>query len=50
MLLIGISYLLLWLLIQVFNLALVKAVLVVAIIFILLGLVAGENPWGFWKK
>jgi hypothetical protein len=35
---------------QVFSLAMVKAVLVVAIIFILLGLVIGERPWEAWRK
>lgn len=45
MVLIGISWLLFWLLVVVFALEAVKAALVVAIIFILAGLVMGERPW-----
>jgi hypothetical protein len=48
-LLIGISWLLAWLLLKVFNVAIDKAMLVTAIVFILLGLLY-DRPWEGWKK
>jgi hypothetical protein len=46
MILTGEAFLLLWLLIQVFAMSLAHAILTVAIVFILAGLVLGERPWG----
>lgn len=45
MVLIGLSFLVTWLQVQVFTVELVKALLVTALIFIILGLVLGERPW-----
>jgi len=45
MVLIGLSWLVSWLLVDVFNVELVKTILTTAIIFIVLGLILGERPW-----
>lgn len=45
MVLIGMSWLIYWLLVDVFILEALKAALVVAIVFILAGLILGERPW-----
>lgn len=45
MVLVGLSWLVYWLLVSVFDVEAIKAVLSVAIIFIVLGLILGERPW-----
>lgn len=50
MVLTGLAFLVTWLEVQVFGLEVVKALLVTAIIFIVLGLVVGERPWVGWNK
>ncbi len=50
MLLVGVSWLVFWLLIDVFTVAIIKAALVTAIIFLILGVLAGEHPWTSWNK
>lgn len=45
MVIVGVSYLVVWLLVQVFTVELLHAILAVAIIFIVLGLVVGERPF-----
>ncbi len=45
MVLVGLAFLVTWLEVVVFALGLDKAMLVTAILFILVGLVAGERPW-----
>lgn len=45
MLLVGLSWLVEWLQLQVFSVELVKSILVTAIIFIVLGLLLGERPF-----
>ena len=45
MVLIGLSWLIYFLLVEVFSLDTIKAALVTAIIFILLGFIVGERPW-----
>lgn len=45
MLIVGLAFLTDWLLLQVFNVELVKSILVTAIIFIVLGLLLGERPF-----
>lgn len=45
MVIVGVSWLLFWLLLEVFTVAVDKAALVTAIVFILLGIVLGERPW-----
>lgn len=51
MLLIGLSFLIDWLLQQVFTLTNIKAILVTAIIFIVLGFLSGDVPGNFpWRR
>lgn len=45
MILIGLSWLIFWLLVEVFTVAVIKAALVTALVFIILGLLNGERPW-----
>lgn len=45
MVIVGISWLVDWLLVDVFDVEPLKAILSVAIIFIAVGLVLGERPW-----
>jgi hypothetical protein len=45
MIFIGLEFLITWLQVQVFNVDLVKSLLVTAIIFIVLGFVMGERPF-----
>lgn len=45
MVLIGLSWLVTWLLAEVFAVELLHAILATAIIFIALGLIGGERPW-----
>lgn len=45
MLLTGLAFLLTWLEVQVFELDLLKSILVTAIVFIVAGIVLGERPW-----
>lgn len=45
MIIVGSSWLLFWLLTQVFSVELLKAALATAVVFILLGLVMGERPF-----
>lgn len=45
MVLTGLAFLVTWLEVQVFNLDIVKSLLVTAIIFIVLGLIMGERPF-----
>lgn len=45
MLLIGISWLVYWLLVGVFTVEAIKAALVTGIIFVILGLLIGDRPW-----
>lgn len=44
MILIGLAFLITWLQVQVFTLAIDKALLITALIYIILGLVLGERP------
>lgn len=48
MVVVGLAFLVTWLQVQVFGLDIVKAVLVTALIFVILGLVIGERPWLSW--
>lgn len=45
MVLIGLSWLVTWLQVQVFGVDLVKALLITALIFIIVGVLVGERPW-----
>lgn len=45
MILVGASWLVFWILYIVFNVAIDKAALATAIIFIIAGLIMGEHPW-----
>lgn len=45
MIVIGVAFLVDWLLMQVFSLNDLKAALVTAIIFIVAGVLLGERPW-----
>lgn len=45
MVLVGLSWLVFWLLVDVFSIEALKAALATAIIFIVLGLIWGERPW-----
>lgn len=45
MVLIGIAFVLLWLMVTVFTIELLKAALVVGIIYIVAGLLLGDRPW-----
>lgn len=42
---IGISWVLYWALVDVFNIESLKAALATGIIFVLVGLLLGERPW-----
>lgn len=42
---VGLSWLVYWLLVSVFSLESLKAALVVAILFIIAGILLGERPW-----
>lgn len=45
MILVGVSWLVAWLLFVVFNVTLEHTFLVTALVFIILGLLVGERPW-----
>lgn len=45
MIVVGVSWILYWALVDAFNLDSLKAALITGIVFILLGLVLGERPW-----
>lgn len=45
MVLVGLSWLVAWLLVQVFNVELVKAILTTGIIFLIVGLLYDYKPW-----
>ena len=45
MVLVGLAFLVDWLQVQVFNVDIVKSLLITAIIFILIGLLLGERPF-----
>lgn len=45
MVLVGLSFLVYWLLQEVFTVAPLKAALVTGLIFVILGLLVGERPW-----
>lgn len=49
MVLIGLSWLVCWLLVQVFTLELLKAILITGLLFFIIGLVF-EHPWTTWHK
>lgn len=45
MIVVGVSWILYWALVDAFNLEALQAALMTGIVFILLGLVLGERPW-----
>lgn len=50
MVLVGLSWLVAWLLYGVFDVTLVHTLLVTALIFIILGILTGERPWSAWER
>lgn len=45
MVIVGVSWLVFWLLVDVFSVESLKAALATGLIFVLAGLVLGERPW-----
>lgn len=45
MVLVGLSWLVCWLLVQVFSVEIVKAILTTGIIFLIVGLLYDHTPW-----
>lgn len=50
MVVVGLSWLVAWLLYVVFNVSLVHSMLATAVVFVVLGLVIGERPWAGFHK
>lgn len=51
MVLVGLGFLVFWLFLTVVTtLTVVKAALITALIFIILGLIIGERPWTAWQN
>lgn len=45
MVLVGLSWLIFWLLVDVFDVEALKAALATGIVFLIMGLILGERPW-----
>lgn len=45
MFIVGVAFLLFWIIVEVFVLTIAKAALMTAVIFLILGLLMNERPW-----